>query len=326
MPERFALVAGPGSASVVPNVTDVLRSCVVGLNRGFRYRERVGRTDAPCSLLDHLAQEHRHSSRDEWDQRIRRGEVHLGNRAGRADLRVHEGDEITWDRPPWEEADVPRCCAILYSDAHVLVVAKPRGLPTVPAGGFLENTLLALVRERDADATPMHRLGRGTSGLVVFGRTKTARSGLARSWRDGAVERIYRGLVEGIPSESAFTVETRIGLVDHAVLGSVYGASEEADARHARTEVRVVASQSSRTVVEVEIGTGRPDQIRIHLAAANHPLVGDPLYGVGGKPRPGSQTLPGEGGYWLHAARLSFPHPISRARVVVECAPPPCLR
>lgn len=72
----------------------------------------------------------------------------------------------------------------------------------------------------------MHRLGRGTSGLVVFGRTKAARSGLARSWRDGRVRRIYRGLVEGAPPKSTFTIETPIGLVEHAVLGSVYGASQ----------------------------------------------------------------------------------------------------
>lgn len=298
----------------------------MGLNRGFRYQERVGHTDAECTLLEHLSQAHRHSSREEWAQRIRRGEVRLGNRTVRAEQRVRPGDTITWDRPPWEEADAPRCCAILYRDADLIVVAKPRGLPTVPAGGFLENTLLTLIRERDPDATPMHRLGRGTSGLVVFGRSKAARSGLARSWRDGAVQRIYRGLVEGTPSESSFAIETPIGLVEHAVLGSVYGASDDVGARPARTEVRVLGSRPSGTVVEVEIETGRPDQIRIHLAAADHPLVGDPLYGPGGTPRPGSRVLPGEGGYWLHAARLAFPHPISRDPVVVECAPPPCLR
>jgi 23S rRNA pseudouridine1911/1915/1917 synthase len=79
-------------------------------------------------------------------------------------------------------------------------------------------------------------------------------------------------------------------------------------------------------VVAVRLGTGRPHQIRIHLAAAGHPLVGDPLYGPGGVPRPGGCALPGDGGYRLHADRIVFPHPASGARVVVDCAPPPVLR
>ncbi len=298
----------------------------MGLNRGFRYRERVGRADATRTLLEHLSLAHRHSSRDEWEQRLRRGEVYFRDRPGRSLDQLREGDEITWDRPPWEEPAVPRCCAILYRDTHLLVVAKPRGLPTVPAGGFLENTLLALVRQCDPTLTPMHRLGRGTSGLVLFARDKASRTALARSWRDDTVRRTYRGLVEGTPSRSAFTIETPIGPVAHPRLGTVYGASHEIRARAARTDVRVLGSGPAGTVVEMDIKTGRPHQIRIHLASADHPLVDDPLYGPGGIPKLGSRALPGEGGYWLHAARLAFPHPISHAQIVVECAPPPCLR
>lgn len=196
----------------------------------------------------------------------------------------------------------------------------------MPAGGFLENTLLALVREIDPDATPLHRLGRGTSGIVVFGRTRRARSSLSRAWRNGNVQRFYRGLVEGVPGKSGFTVETPIGPVPHPVLGTVHGASNEPLARAARTDVRVIRTSSAGSLVEVEIKTGRPDQIRIHLASVNHRLLGDPLYGPGGTPRSDSRALPGEGGYWLHAERISFPHPLSGDETVVECEPPPCLR
>jgi 23S rRNA pseudouridine1911/1915/1917 synthase len=81
-----------------------------------------------------------------------------------------------------------------------------------------------------------------------------------------------------------------------------------------------------QTVVAIRLGTGRPHQIRIHLAAIGHPLVGDPLYGPGGVPVAGARTLPGGGGYRLHATAVAFPHPATGERVVVECAPPPGLR
>ena len=296
------------------------------LNRGYRYRERVRRSGVARTLLEHLSATYPHSCRDEWARRIRAGEVRVGAVPGRCDERVREGDEITWDRPPWEEPDVPRSFAILYRDEHVLAVAKPRGLPTVPAGGFLENTLLAVVRELDPLATPLHRLGRGTSGIVLFGRTKAARSGLARDWRDGKVERVYRGLVAGTPATREFTIDTPIGLVHHSILGAVHGASQRPGAKPARTDVRVVSSGSKTSVVELKIHTGRPDQIRIHVSSAGHPLVGDPLYGRGGVPRTDSRALPGDGGYWLHAARVAFTHPASQRQIFVECAPPARLR
>lgn len=296
----------------------------MGFNRGYRYRERVGAADSARTLLEHLAQTRRHSSQEVWEGRIDRGEVRLEGRIGRASDRLRPGDEIEWDRPPWEEPAVPRCCAVLYRDDDLLVVAKPRGLPTLPSGGFLDHTLLALVRGWDASATPMHRLGRGTSGLVVFARTKRARSFLARAWREGEVDRIYRGLVEGLPRMDAFSVDARIGRVPHPLLGSVYGASQAPDARKSRTDVSVLERRRSTSLVEVDIATGRPDQIRIHLASAGHPLVDDPLYGPGGLPC--SHALPGDGGYWLHAMRIAFPHPVSGRPVVVECEPPPRLR
>src|SRR5262249_6576883 len=86
------------------------------------------------------------------------------------------------------------------------------------------------------------------------------------------------------------------------------------------------AHDGEHTVVAIRLGTGRPHQIRIHLAAIGHPLVGDPLYGPGGVPAADIRALPGEGGYWLHATAVAFPHPATGERVLVECTAPPVLR
>jgi len=293
------------------------------VNRGCDYAETVGREADGLTVLEWLAGRHRHSSPAVWRDRIERGEVRLGGRPAAPGDRLRRGERLVWRRPAWEEPAVPLGFAVLHRDAQLLAVAKPRGLPTVPNGGFLEHTLLARVRLRFPEAVPMHRLGRGTSGLVLLARTVQARRFVAGEWRAGAVEKEYRALVSGVPAMESFTVEAPIGPVPHPDLGSVHAIS--AQGRRAVSQVRVLERRTDATLVAVTIPTGRPHQIRIHLAAAGHPLAGDPLYAAGGLPRAGA-ALPGAGGYWLHAHRLRLRHPASGQWVAFECAPPPVLR
>ncbi len=210
---------------------------------------------------------------------------------------------------------MPLGFALLYRDADLLAVAKPAGLPTVPSGGYLNHTLLHQVQRRYPEASPLHRLGRGTSGLVLFARTGEARRGLTAAWRRGEVQKVYRALVSGRPDRDAFSVTVPIGRVDHPLLGSVHAAT--ASGRAATSHVRVLGLRGPHSLVEVTIPTGRPHQIRIHLAAAGHPLAGDPLYKVGGGPDPTGR--PGDIGYRLHAHRLSFLHPATGQSLRLEC-------
>lgn len=302
------------------------------MNAGYSYRTQVQRAS---SLLDWLCEEYPHSDRAAWERRVLEGEVSVERRPG-AQVRRNEmeaGDLVTWARPPWEEPPVPLSFAVCFEDDDVLVVDKPSGLPTMPAGGFLDHTLLTLVRRRLPDASPMHRLGRGTSGLVVFGKTELARRRLQASWRDGRVEKTYRALVVGQPAER-LTIDAPIGPVEHPRLGSVHAAvpADSRGARRAVSHVRVVEMgpggtpggaehvPAGQSWVDVDIDTGRPHQIRIHLAFSGHPLVGDPLYGAGGVPR--SDALPGDLGYQLRAWRIRFPDPAAAGGDrVVEVSP-----
>jgi 23S rRNA pseudouridine1911/1915/1917 synthase len=293
------------------------------VNAGFEYREEVGPEAAGRTVLAWLVRRYPHSTEAAWRERIATGEVRLNGEVALAMDVLRPGQSLVWRRPPWEEPVVPLGFAILHRDEHLLAVAKPRGLPSVPNGGFLEHTLLFRVRRLHPETVPMHRLGRGTSGLVLFARTDGARRAVAAEWRAGRVEKEYRALVRGVPAVESFTVETPIGLVPHPRLGQVHAAS--AAGKPAVSHVRVLARRDGAALVAVTIPTGRPHQIRIHLAAAGHPLVGDPLYVEGGAPGPDA-GLPGEGGYRLHAHRLALTHPATGERLELECAPPPELR
>lgn len=293
------------------------------MNGGFEYRERLGHGANGSTVLAWLAARHRHSGEPVWRARIAAGEVSLDGAVAAAGDALRAGQCLAWRRPPWEEPAVPLGFAVVFRDEHLLAVAKPRGLPSVPNGGFLEHTLLFRVRRVYPEAVPMHRLGRGTSGLLLFARTHAARRALAACWREGRVGKEYRALVSGVPRQTRFAIDVPIGRVAHPRLGSVYAAL--AGGKPALSHVELLSSRQDQALVAIRIPTGRPHQIRIHLAAAGHPLVGDPLYVTGGVPGP-QPALPGDGGYRLHAHRLAFAHPATGARLELECAPPPELR
>lgn len=298
------------------------------MNQGWIYREQIKRSGAGMTALDYYTQRYRHSSREEWQARIAAGQVLLNDQAIAPETLLQPEQWLTYHREPWEEPEAPLTFDVLHEDEDLLVVAKPAGLPVLPGAGFLEHTLLGQLHQCYPTDTPVpiHRLGRGTSGLVLLARSPLAKADLSQQMRKRQIHKVYRALVGVGDMPDQFSIKQAIDKIPHPVLGYIYGASP--DGLFAHSEVKVLKRNSSATLLEVTILTGRPHQIRIHLAAAGFPLLGDPLYSVGGVPllQSSSQAenfpVPGDCGYHLHAYQLGFIHPKAKGWLRITCPAP----
>jgi len=304
-------------------------------NNGHAYRDRVGPADlAAGSVSVFYAGRYGHSSEEVWLQRLGAGEIFRNGQQLWADGPLAAGDRLVWHRPPWQEAAVPVLPSPLFDNGDLVVFNKPSGLPVMPAGGFLEHTLLRQIeRQGESSAregcggipSPVHRLGRFTSGLLLCARSATSRAWLSALLREattvapsqGPCRKAYRALLhspgpasplQALALGGSLEITTPIGRRPHARLGSLWSAAPgEPAALPASSRLTLLERQPAGLLVEVVIASGRPHQIRIHTAAIGAPLQGDPLYAPGGRAR--TDALPGEGGYCLHAHRLALPMP-----------------
>jgi 23S rRNA pseudouridine1911/1915/1917 synthase len=290
-------------------------------NEGYLYSTRVEPRDAGSSVLEFHARRFPHHDLEQWKSAIEAGRVRLNGGSARCDERVRAGDRLEYDRPAWDEPAAPLTFRVVHEDADLLVVDKPAGLQVLPAGPFTRATLLHLVRASEpsrAGCSPIHRLGRGTSGLILFGKHAAARAHLARQFQDRRARKTYLALVQGTDLPASLRAEQPIGRCSH---GPLRIACVLPGGQAALTRIRVLTRQASlaRSLVAAQPITGRADQIRIHLAAAGAPILGDPLYGPGGLPK--SDCTPGEGGYFLHATALAIVHPRSERRLALRSFP-----
>lgn len=290
------------------------------LNQGYAYTTLISSQYHGQTLLTHLASLYPHSTAQAWQQKLNNGEVTLDGVPATGSESVTAGQTLVWNRPPWIEPEAPRHFEVLFEDPHLLAVNKPSGLPTLPGGGFMENTLLRLVQQQTPQANPVHRLGRATTGIVLFAKTSAAAATLFTNWNTPQIQKVYRAIAQNVAPQDHYEILTPIGLVPHPLIGSVWAAHPRG--KPSKSVADVISRTPVTTTFEVSLSSGRPHQIRIHLASIGHPLVGDPLYGVTGQPLENLPGLPGDGGYLLHAHYLKFPHPVTGNPMQLEAALP----
>jgi 23S rRNA pseudouridine1911/1915/1917 synthase len=258
-------------------------------------------------------------SRSQIQRLIKEGHVLVGGRTAKPNQAVKIGQAVSIDEPePTAPSPQPEALPlpIVYQDKDLVVVDKPAGMVVHPAagheGGTLVNALLHHVDDLSGiggEKRPgiVHRLDRGTSGLMVIAKNDRAHEELARQFHDREVEKEYAALVWG---------EVMAGRRIDAPIGRdpVNRKKMSAKARRSREAVtRIVRAEHfgrTLTLARVAIHTGRTHQIRVHLSAIGHPVVGDPLYGGVHRHVPGDlKAVKHLDRPFLHAARLVFTHP-----------------
>jgi len=293
--------------------------------------------DAAGSRLDRFVAGALRVSRSEIQRWIGRGRVTVGGVSGEPSTTLRAGERVVVrpEPPARTEAGPEEGVAfrVLHVDEDLVVVDKPPGLVVHPArghaGGTLVNGLLALglFRREDFGGDPdamenvrpgiVHRLDKGTSGVMVVARNVEARERLKAQFQEHSIDRAYVAIVVGVAQSRTFSTlhgrhpGDRLRFTARVHRG-----------KRAVTHVRVLAALDGATLVECTLETGRTHQIRVHLSESGTPVLGDPLYGK--PPRAPLLRQVGErlGHQALHARLLGLIHPRTGARMLFAAPPP----
>lgn len=268
-------------------------------------------------------------------QWVKDGKVKINNLAVKPATEIKSREEVhieaslpvvAVDRPVAMELD------IIYQDEHILVINKPSGLTVHPGAGNQTNTLVnALLASHPTQkylprAGLIHRLDKGTSGLILIARETASLLQLQEQLKDRLIERHYLALVQGVPISGA-TITDPIGRDPRNRLKFKAYTTATSSTRSAITHYRIKHKFANHCLLNVYLETGRTHQIRCHLAAKGYPLVGDKLYGAKQQPPPNcsaslAQALQKISHQMLHAKSLSFYHPHKQEKMKLSAPIP----
>lgn len=258
-----------------------------------------------------------------------------GTRRRPSDI-VHHGETVLLVRERFREPDVPRELVTVFEDEALLVLHKPAGLPIHRTASYHRNTLTYLLRERyGLAAAPRvaHRLDRETSGLLVCVKARAAERPLQQHFEQHRVQKRYLAIVRGVPSPRQGVIRLPLAPVEEGLHVCM---EVRDDGAQCETMYRVRAERAGHALVELRPRTGRQHQLRVHMAAHGHSLVGDKLYGPEGTApfmeiiehgmSAALQERLGHGRHALHAHGMVLPHPLHGGRLVLYAPLPHDLR
>jgi 23S rRNA pseudouridine955/2504/2580 synthase len=253
---------------------------------------------------------------------LRSGEVRVNSGRIKPDYRLKVGDKVRI--PPMRVSPArakarPAEFPIVHEDAALLVVDKPSGVAVHGGSGVSFGVIESLRASRPQTKLLelAHRLDRDTSGLLIVCKKRTALVEMHRMLRHGEVEKIYFAIVKGAPRQDSF--EMREALHKHVTDSGERRVSVHEDGKAALTRVKVL-KRGKFSLLEVRLLTGRTHQIRVHLAHAGYPVVGDEKYGDFALNKELKQRL------LLHAAKLSLKHPLTGEHLKLESAMPAAMQ
>ncbi|WP_310550864.1 RluA family pseudouridine synthase [Paenibacillus glufosinatiresistens] len=248
---------------------------------------------------------------------LARGQVSVNGRAVTAyNHPLRSGDTVTVDREKQEPAPVLSGLSILHEDDDIIVIDKEAGLLSMSAGDDTEPTAYRLLTEHVRASNPkarifiVHRLDRDTSGVMMFAKSERVQQLLQNSWKESVKERTYVALVEGAVKRPEGRIES--WLKETSTL-KMYSVPHQGDGQHAVTHYKLLQSNRHFSLLQVNLETGRKNQIRVHMSDIGHPVAGDKKYGAVTKTA---------GRLGLHARALSFVHPSSGELLTFESPVP----
>ena len=274
---------------------------------------RVDQEEQGIRIDKYLASRLPDYSRSFLQKLVGEGQVLAEGKPVKSNYTISAGEQISLSVPDAVEPEIvpePIPLDILYEDASLLVINKPKGMVVHPCPGHYSGTLVNALMYHCKDQLSgingvmrpgiVHRIDQNTTGSLVVCKTDAAHRFLAQQLKDHSITRKYRAIVHGNLKEEEGTVNAPIGR--HPVDRKKMAVNERCG-RNAVTHYRVLERFGSFTYLECRLETGRTHQIRVHMASIGHPLLGDDVYG------PSRCPIPGLTGQTLHAMTLGFIHP-----------------
>ncbi len=259
---------------------------------------------------------------------VKSGEIKVnGKSVTKAGFVVERGDQVYASIPAPQAVEIEAeniPLDILYEDADVLIVNKPKGMVVHPSAGHYSGTLVNAIMYHCADSLSgingeirpgiVHRIDMDTTGALIICKNDAAHVDIAEQIKEHTVTRRYRGIVCGIVKEDEGTIEGAIGR--HPTQRKKMAINEK-NGKPAITHYKVLQRFAKYTYMEFQLETGRTHQIRVHMASIGHPLLGDELYG-----NPKNLAMKGLQGQTLHAMIIGFVHPSTHEYMEFEAPLP----